>query len=151
MQLTVCPHLGLLDDPTLAHGGDACSSLFCDRTARAPDWITRRRIVCGGMSHLSAFPGAGLWPHPQPRRPPPSAGARWAGWLWFAAAALLLAAFVAVAITAGLDWLRPPVPANSGASHPHHDARRRPMRRPSRPRPRKRQRRRWPLLSHAHA
>src|SRR5690606_15751821 len=121
MQLTVCPHLGLLDDPTLTRtAATRAHRCFATEPPGAPD-LDHQAAYClvAACRTCPLFPAPEavaapaappIWPAPV--APPAGRGRpRWAGWLWIAAAALLLVVFVAVAITAGLDSLRASVPA----------------------------------------
>ncbi len=125
MQLTVCPHLGLADDPTLTRTAATLHHrCYACRPPAAPD-LDHQAAFCltAACRTCSLFPAPGAvaapaapttWP--APNAPTPGRGRpRLAGWLWFAAAGLLLAAFVAVAVMAGLDWLRPPQAGSSAA------------------------------------
>ena len=125
MQLTVCPHLGLLDDPTLTRtAATRAHRCYATEPPSAPD-LDHQATYCLAAACRTCllFPAPGVVAAPAapatwlaPAAPPPGRGRpRLLGWLWIAAAALLFAAVVAVAVTAGRDWLRPPAPAGSAA------------------------------------
>lgn len=116
MQLTICPHLGLEDDPTLI------------RTAatRSHRCYAHERVVAPDLEHQAAFCLSGAFsgcpyyvdasaessvaPPPTWRPPEPEEQERpaWLGYLWLALSALIVAAFAFALITVGLDFLRPP-------------------------------------------
>ena len=123
MQLIVCPHLGLDDDPTLI------------RTAatRSHRCYAQARVLAPDLEHQVAFCLAGAFkscpyyteavaaaPLMAPVAPPATwqLPARdederpaWLGWVWLGLSAVIVAAFAFVMITVGLDFLRPPAAA----------------------------------------
>lgn len=121
MQLTICPHLGLEDDPTLIRTAATRSHrCYAQESVLAPD-IEHQVAFCFSETFRSCpyFADTGaLAPVAPPAawRPPESdkdERPAWLGYLWLGLSAVIVAAFVVVMIIVGLDFLRPPTVATT--------------------------------------
>jgi hypothetical protein len=125
MQLTICPHLGLEDDPTLIRTA-ATRSHRCYAQARvlAPDIAHQEACCLSGAFRgcpyymddylRAAVPASASVAAPatwQPAESDENDRPAWLGYLWLGLSAVIVAAFAFVMITVGLDFLRPPTMA----------------------------------------
>jgi hypothetical protein len=121
MQLMVCPHLGLDDDPTLTRTAATRSHrCYAQTPPLAPDVDQQSEFCFSGAfaqcPYYTSTPAKAVapvrapaaWRSPQVldnERP------RWLGWIWLVLSAVIVVAFAFVVITFGLDLLGPPASA----------------------------------------
>jgi len=117
MQLTICPHLGLDDDPTLIRTAATRSHrCYAQENVLAPD-VEHQVAFClsgafQGCPYYADAPAMTPVAPPAAWRPPePEEEERpaWLGYLWLGLSAVIVAAFAFVMVTVGLDFLRPPM------------------------------------------
>jgi len=121
MQLIVCPHLGLDDDPTLIRtAATRAHRCYAQDKVLAPDIEHQVAFCLAGAFKGCPYYTEGVVAAPAPVAPPATwqppardADARpaWLGWVWLGLSAVIVAAFAFVMITVGLDFLRPPAAA----------------------------------------
>lgn len=117
MQLTICPHLGLGDDPTLIRTAATRSHrCYAQEKVLAPD-IEHQVAFClsgafKGCPHYVDAPATtpiappAAWRSPELEEEERPA---WLGYLWLGLSAVIVAAFAFMMVTVGLDFLRPPM------------------------------------------
>jgi hypothetical protein len=124
MQLIVCPHLGLDDDPTLIRTAATRSHrCYAQHKVLAPDIEHQVAFCLAGAFKGCPYYTEAVAAAPLPVAPvaspatwqPPARDAderpAWLGWVWLGLSAVIVAAFAFVMITVGLDFLRPPAAA----------------------------------------
>ncbi len=121
MQLIVCPHLGLDDDPTLIRTAATRSHrCYAQERVLAPDIEHQVAFCLAGAfkdcpyyteSVAAASPPVATPATWQPSERDVDARPAWLGWVWLGLSAVIMAAFAYVMIIVGLDFLRPPAAA----------------------------------------
>lgn len=119
MQLIICPHLGLEDDPTLIRtAATRAHRCYVQASVMAPDVEHQVAFCLSGAFktcpyYADADAPAPVAPPATWRPPELDEGARpaWLGYLWLGVSVMIVVIFAFVMITVGLDFLRPPLVA----------------------------------------
>lgn len=115
MQLTICPHLGLEDDPTLIRtAATRAHRCYAQESVLAPDVDHQVAFCLSGAFKDCPYYADAVAPAPatwQPATDDEDDRPTWLGYLWLGLAAVIVAAFVFVMIRVGLDFLHPPLEA----------------------------------------